>query len=200
MNQKMNQNVWPDTTAVSLFLVGSVVIGAYVPLQAGFVSMGALPIIGAIALVSGIAWLILMVLCWRSGDFFGMSLNGIFGVLFGVGPGAAFLVDLAGARSGKVLDPRVIGWYLMYTGFLFLLLAFPAGKKLWSMMLTYLAVFVGTMLTGLVLAGFLPASVQLISCFLFVYVGAWFMYMGTAITINTVFQKPILPVGGPLFK
>jgi hypothetical protein len=196
----MNQNARPDPTVVGLFLVAAAIIGGLFPLQAGFVSMSAAPIVGVFLLFSGIAWLVLMGLCWWIGDFFGMSLNGIFGVLFGLCPGAALLVDLMGAGSGIKFDSRITGWYLMYTGFLFLIVAFPAGKRLWSMMLTFLVIWAAATLTGLVFAGFLPASVMRISCWLFLYIGVWFTYMGTAIMINTVFQKPIFPIGGPLFK
>jgi len=64
--------------------------------------------------------------------------------------------------------------------------------------LNILVICAAAMMTGFVFAGILPVSLLLLTRWLFLYIGLWFTYMGASI-INTMFQKTILPIGGPLF-
>lgn len=196
----MKQNGWPDPTPIALFVIGGILIGGFFPMLAGFVSMGAMPIVGCILVSSGIVFLILLVVCLKNGDLFGACLNGVFGVLLALAPGAIFLTEFIASGTGVEVDPRLTGWYLTYCAPILLILSFPAGKRLWHMALVLLVLVVLLALMGPVFAGFLPVSILPALGWGIFAVGLYFLYLAGAIMINTEFQKPILPLGGPLFK
>ena len=196
----MKQNGWPDPTPLSLFVVGGLLIGGFFPVLAEFVSMGAMPLVGCILISSGIALLILLVVCLKNGDLFGACLSGVFGVLLALAPGAIFLTQFSASGMGVEVDPRLTGWYLTYCAPVFLVLLFPAGKRLWHMALVFLVFVILFALLGPVFAGYLSDSMLPVLGWVTFAVGLYFLYLAAAMMINTEFPKPILPLGGPLFK
>jgi len=195
-----NNGNWPNPTAISLFLVGAVIIGGFYPLQAGFVSFDALPIIGFFLIASSLVWLTLMVVCLKNGDFLGAAIHGVLGVLFGLAPGVGFVAEFIAKCYGVAVDGRINGWYLFYTGWAFFVLAWCGGKLLWHLTVTFLCVWIIAEITGLVTMGAISHHWLGVSKWLLLYAGIWFLYTGSAFTLNHVFQKKVLPLGGPLFK
>ena len=185
---------WADPSVIGLYLVGAVVLGGLFPLNSGFVSPGGAPLLGGFFFVSGIAWLMLMVINLRRGDVWNSIITGVFGVLFGLAPGIGILLPIFAKYAGITLDMRLLGWYLMYVALVFLLLAIPAFRILKSLSFTFIVIFFAPGIVGAVTAGYLPLEMLKVAGWLFLYIGIYFTYIPTAITINTIYQKPILPI------
>jgi hypothetical protein len=73
-------------------------------------------------------------------------------------------------------------------------MAIPSYKILKSLAVTYVVVFFAAGMSGAVFAGYLSPGMLKVASWLFLYIGLWFTYIPTAITINTVYEKPILPI------
>ena len=162
------------------------------PLNAGFVSPDASPILGGIFLVSGIAWLVIMVVNLKNNELWNAMQTGVFGVMFGFVPGIALLLPVF--AKDTVLDMRMLGWYLMYVAVVFLIMAIPAYKIMKSMCFTYVTVFFAVLIVGGVFAEYMPMQMLKVASWIYLYLGLWFTYIPTAITINTIYQNPILPI------
>ncbi len=192
-NEELNPK-WADPSVIGLYLVGAVVLGGLFPLNFGLVSPDAGPLLGGFFFVSGICWLILTVVNLRRGDVWNALLTGGFGVLFGLAPGAGMMLPVLAKYAGFILDMRLLGWYLMYVGVVFLLLSIPAFKILKSLGFTFIIIFFAPGMVGAVTAGYLPPQMFKVAGWLFLYIGLYFTYLPTAIIINTVNQKAILPI------
>jgi hypothetical protein len=186
---------WADPGVIGLYLVGAVVFGGLFPLNAGFVSPSAAPLLGGFFFVSGIAWLVLTVVNLKNGDMWNAIQTGAFGVLFGLAPGIGLLLPVLAKCAGMEVDTRLLGWYLMYVGVVFLIMAIPSYKIIKSLAFTYVIVFFAAGICGAVFAGYLSPGMLKVASWLFLYIGLWFTYIPTAITINTVYRKAILPIG-----
>lgn len=193
-------NKWVDTTPISIFIVGGILIGGFWPMLVGHVSPAAAPLIGGIVLASSIVFIILMVIEIRNGNLFGATLNGVFGVLLGLAPGFIFLLLFFAQGMGIEVDPRIIGWYFFYVSVVLLIVGIVAGGLFWHMALGFWVLAVDVFLIGLVFAGYLSHSWEPALGWIIFGGGLYFLYMAAASFLGTMLRKPVLPTGGPLFK
>jgi hypothetical protein len=195
-----NNGKWADTTPIAIFVVAGILIGAFWPMMIGLVTPAASPLIGAITLGSAIVFVILMVIEIRGGNLFGATLNGVFGVLLGLVPALVFLTEFAAAGMGVAVDPRVVGWYFMFVGVVMLIVGFAAGTIFWHMAIALWALSLVLFMTGMVFAGIgHPAWLSVLGWVLFGG-GLYFIYVASAAFLGGMFQRPVLPLGKPLFK
>ncbi len=195
-----NNKNWADSTAIAIFIVSAIILGCFWPLSCGFITMGAAPLVGGILVASAIVFITLMVIEIRNGNLFGATLNGVFGILLALAPGLAFLAQFAGSGMGVEVDPRVIGWYLMYVGPVLLIVGVAAGTHFWHMAIIFWALGVDVFMLGLVFAGVGPHSWMAPLGWILFGTGVYFLYMATASFLGGMFRRPVLPVGGPLFR
>jgi len=189
-----------DTTPIGIFIVAAILLGAFWPMMCGFVTPAASPVIGAIILGSGIVFIVLMVVEIQNGNLFGATLNGVFGVLLGMAPALGMLTEFAGAGMGVAVDGRVLGWYFMFVGVALFIIGFGAGTHFWHMAVLFWVLCIVMIMTGMVFAGVGPYSwFPMLGWTLFA-AGVYFTYMAAASFLGGMFRRPVLPLGGPLFK
>ena len=193
-------NKWVDPTAIAIFIVGGILLGGFWPMLVGYVSPAASPLIGAIVLASSIVFIMLMVIEIRNGHLFGAVLNGVFGVLLGLVPGLVFLLHFLAQGMGIEVDLRIIGWYFFYVSAVLLIVGVVCGKMFWHMAIVFWVLAIDVFLMGLVFAGYLSHAWNPAIGWAIFAGGIYFLYMGSAALLNGIFQRPVLPSGGPLFK
>jgi len=189
-----------DTTPIGTFVVAGIILGCFFPMMTGLVTHGAAPLIGGIILGSAIVFIVLMVVEIQNGNLFGAVLNGVFGVLLGIAPALSMLAEFAGAGMGVAVDPRILGWYFMVVGLALFIIAFGAGTHFWHMAVLFWILCPVMIMTGMVFAGVGPPSWFPMLGWTLFGAGVYFLYMAAASFLGGMFRRPVLPVGGPLFK
>ena len=195
-----NNNKWVDTTPIAIFIVGGILIGCFWPMLVGYISPAAAPLIGGVIIASSIVFIILMVIEIRNGNLFGATLNGVFGVLLGLAPGMIFLFQFLAQGMGIEVDPRITGWYFFYVSVVLLIVGIVAGGLFWHMALAFWVLAIDVFLIALVFAGYLSHSWEPTLGWVIFGGGVYFVYMASATFLGAMFRKPVLPLGGPLFK
>jgi len=196
-----NNNKWVDTTPISIFIVGGILIGGFWPMLCGYVTQEAGPLIGGgIVLGSSIVFIILMVVEIKNGNLFGAVLNGVFGVLLGLAPALMFLIQFFAMGMGVEVDPRIVGWYFFYIAPVLVVAGIVAGGMFWHMALALWVLAVDVFLIGLVFAGYLSQSWETTLGWIIFGGGIYFFYMATSGFLGAMLKKQVLPMGGPLFK
>jgi hypothetical protein len=195
-----NNNKWVDTTPIAIFIVGGILLGAFWPMLVGYVSLAASPLIAGIIIASSVVFIILMVVDIRCGNLFGATLNGVFGVLLGLAPGLIFLFSFLAQGMGIEVDMRVIGWYFFYVAPVLLVVGFIAGGLFWHMAIALWALAIDVFLIGLVFAGYLSPSIEPTLGWIIFAGGIYFFYMAAGGFLAGMLHRPVLPMGGPLFK
>jgi hypothetical protein len=193
-------NKWVDPTAIAIFIVGGILLGGFWPMLEGYVSPSASPLIGGIVFASSIVFIILMVIEIRNGNLFGATLNGVFGVLLGLVPGLVFLLQFIGGGMGIEVDLRIIGWYFFYVSIVLMVVGIVCGKFFWHMAIAFWVLAVDVFLMGLVFAGYLSHTWNPTLGWVIFAGGIYFIFMASAALLGGIFQRPVLPTGGPLFK
>jgi len=141
-----------------------------------------------------------MVIDIRGGNLFGATLNGVFGVLLGLAPGLMFLLAFLAQGMGIQVDMRVIGWYFFYIAPVLLVVGFIAGGMFWHMAIALWALAIDVFLIGMVFAGYLSHSWEPALGWVIFAGGIYFFYMAAGAFMAGVMRRPVLPMGGPLFK
>ncbi|HEX79490.1 MAG TPA: hypothetical protein G4O19_04970 [Dehalococcoidia bacterium] len=195
-----NNNKWADTTPIAIFIVGGILIGCFWPMLVGYITLGASPLIAGVIIASSIVFITLMVIDIRGGNLFGATLNGVFGVLLGLAPGLMFLLAFLAQGMGIQVDMRVIGWYFFYIAPVLLVVGFIAGGMFWHMAIALWALAIDVFLIGMVFAGYLSHSWEPALGWVIFAGGIYFFYMAAGAFMAGVMRRPVLPMGGPLFK
>ena len=189
-----------DTTPIGIFLVGGILLGGFFPMMAGYVTPAASPLIAGIIIASAIVFIILMVVEIGNRNLFGALVNGVFGVLLGLAPGLVFFFAFLAQGMGVEVDPRIIGFYFFYVSFVLLVVGFVAGYMFWHFTVVFWGLAVMLVLMGMVFAGYLSHTWNEILAWPMLAGGLYFAYMGAATFLAGMLHKPVLPLGGPLFK
>lgn len=195
-----NNNKWVDTTPIGIFIVGGILIGGFWPMLVGNVSPAASPLIAGMIVASSIVFVILMAVEIRAGNLFGATLNGVFGVLLGLAPGFMFLVSFLAGGMGIETDFRIVGWYFFYVAPVLLVVGFVAGGMFWHMAVALWVLAVDVFLIGMVFAGYLSSSIEPVLGWIIFAGGIYFFYMAAGGFLAGMLHRPVLPMGGPLFK
>jgi len=194
-----NNSKWVDPTPIAIFLVGGILLGCFWPMLVGFLSPAAAPLIAGVLLASSVVFIILMVVEIRSGNLFGATLNGVFGVLLGLAPGMIFLFQFLAQAAGIEVDGRITGWYFFYVSLVLIVVGIAAGRMFWHMALAFWVLAVDIFLIALVFAGFLSHTIEPVLGWVIFAGGVYFLYMATAAFLGAMLQRPVLPVGKPLY-
>ena len=195
-----NNGKWVDTTPIGIFIVGGILLGAFWPMLVGYITPAASPLIAGIIIASSAVFIILMVIDIRCGNLFGATLNGVFGVLLGLAPGLMFLLAFLAGGMGIQVDMRVLGWYFFYVAPVLLVVGFVAGGMFWHMAIALWVLAVDVFLIGMVFAGYLSASIEPTLGWIIFAGGIYFFYMAAGGFMAGMMGRPVLPMGGPLFK
>lgn len=195
----MQQQKWMDPTPASLLLVFTITLTLWAALT-GIISMGAMPVIGFYFLTFGVLWLIGSVICFRNGDLLGGAINGVFGILLGLAPGLSFIGNTFLVAEGVKLDARADGYFLLFTGIIFLVFATCAGKRLAILSILLYLLGIGFLFIGPSIAGLAtPIGLEIGGWLLFVG-GILAGYSAASMIVNFSFGRPVMPLGGPLFR
>jgi succinate-acetate transporter protein len=160
---------WIDPTPASLLLVFCITMTLWAVFT-GMIGMNAMPVIGSYFLTFGVLWLMAAAICFT---YF--------------------------TTQGATLDARADGYFLLFTGIIFLIFTLCGGKRLGLIFWLLLSLGVGFILLGLGMAGILGLWAFPIGGWLMLVGGLISLYTGGSMIINFSFGRPVLPLGGPMY-
>lgn len=184
---------WADPTAAGMYLVGIICPGFWAVFT-GAVDTSGLPLLGAWLIVFGVAWYILATISFAQGNLFGGTLNCVFGAAFGMAPGLdfafrAFLNPVAGT------DPRITSYLMFATAVVFVIMALAGSRIYWHLGCILLVPATILVIAGLVFIGAAPAKLLGVAGWLALVVSAYFLYTASALVLNAMFERQVLPLG-----
>jgi len=183
------KNQWIDANALSLFVVVAAIICLWAFLT-GRVGPELLGPLGIYLMAGGIVWVVAAIIGFRMGDMVSGTANGFFGIILGFGVGASMLTQalFPGAIPGT-LD----GWWLFAGGLAAIPIAVAAGRNVIILGVALFNLGIYLILIGLVMAGVISLSLPGLGWQILAS-GILYLYIATAILINTTFRRPIVPI------
>ena len=196
-----NEATWVDPTPGSFLLVFAITFGGWAVFTGQVNMFEALPVFGYYFIAFGVYWLIAAIIDFRIGDMIGGAINGVFGVLLGLGPGLAFILDAHFMAREVALDTTLEGYFLLFTGIVFFVFAIAAGSRSW--LLTVMLAILGAafLILGYPISGLTTEMMWFdIGGWLLLIAGVIALYAACSFIFNEAYERTILPLGGPLFK
>jgi hypothetical protein len=193
-------------TAGVLYMVGTAALMLFA-LQAGLVNPGAIPIIGITFVICAVACLMVGIHELRRGDILFGSIDMVFGALiFGAFGLVLCVVAWSWANLGglpDILQPdmKMAGWLAVGVSICLVLFLPAVGKVSWVVFLFFLVLAVGVALAawGFFVGAPFGVFPNNVSGWLIGVFALFAFYAGTVFIVNTVYQAPKLPIGGPIF-
>ena len=192
------QQVWANPAAWALFAVAvlTACVGVF---YGGLVPMSTAPLLIGILLSCSLPQLIGAIICFRRGEILLASIAGLFGTVITLG--AAFtLYQLAiQAPAPGAFTPEVMGAFWITLFVITEIFAIGFGRMSWFLLLGIAEVGVSFLFLGInALTGSMAAGA--IAGYLLIIFSAFCIYSSAAILWGEHFQRPMLPLGRPVFK
>lgn len=193
---RQEQQIWTDPGAASLYAVAIICLCLSV-FWMGWVKPEAAPLLIPPMVAAGITPLICGIIDMRRGMVLSGTLGLVFGGILGFGGVSQVAVMTWTAVQGIPLDPTITGYMWGGAGVILILIGIVALRASWWFFAALVMVGIGLVLNAL--AWIVPALMPLSGWILFVF-SLWCFYTATAIIMNTMARKPVLPLGGPVIK
>jgi len=195
---QQQQQVWANPAPWALLAVAvlTACVGVF---YGGLVPMSTAPLLIGILLSCSLPQLIGAIICFRRGEILLASIAGLFGTVITLG--AAFtLYQLAiQAPAPGAFTPEVMGAFWITLFVITEIFAIGFGRMSWFLLLGIAEVGVSFLFLGInALTGSMAAGA--IAGYLLIIFSAFCIYSSAAILWGEHFQRPILPLGRPVFK
>jgi len=199
---KTEEVTWGDASPAMLFAIGMTLLplGLF---DAGLIPLEAEPIMAAWFLGLMVIDIVGSIICFRRGD----TLFGCLGLFFGgmlAGAGAFSSLThtwwLLSGQAGSIAL-QYEGWAWFGAGIVLLLFVPATARLSWLLVLFCLEVGIALILHGLVLVSDMAWTTMLVVDGWMIFAFAIYcFYDGLAILTNTIYEKQVMPLGGPLIK
>lgn len=135
----------------------------------------------------------------KEGNILGGNIFTFFSAFFMFVTGLELIFKFFAAQNGWKMDARIDGW--AWLALSIALLAWTPGyfKSPLSLLAVVLALDVAVPLVALMDLKWIPPVTMVSGTFLYI-AGIFGLYTGTAVVLNTVYGRTLLPTGSPLIK
>jgi succinate-acetate transporter protein len=195
---QQQQQVWGNPAAWALFAVAvlTACVGVY---YAELVPSSTAPLLIGILISCSLPQLIGAIICFRRGEVLFASIAGLFGTVITLG--AAFTLFQLAIQGGGHFTPEVMGafWITLFVITEIFAIGFGHAPYTWFIMAGIAEVGVAFLFLGLVNLGGAPITGTIAGWLLIVF-AAFCIYSAAAIVLGEHFQRPMLPLGRPIFK
>jgi len=192
------QQTWANPAPWALLAVAvlTACVGVF---YGGLVPMSTAPLLIGILLACSLPQLIGAIICFRRGEILLGSIAGLFGTVITLG--AAFtLYQLAiQAPAPGAFTPEIMGTFWIALFVITEIFAIGFGRMSWFLLAGIAEVGVAFLFLGLVNLGGAPITAA-IAGYLLIIFSAFCIYSSAAILWGEHFQRPMLPLGRPVFK
>lgn len=165
---------------------------------AEFVPASTTPLLVGILLACSLPQLLGGLILLARGEILVGTLAGLFGTVITLGA-AITLWQLVNAKEPGAITPEVMGVFWISLFVIAEVIAIGLGRASWFIMLGIAEVGVSFLFLG-INAAWASHSAGIIAGWLLVIFSAFCIYASAAIVLGEHFQRPVLPVGKPIFK
>jgi succinate-acetate transporter protein len=190
------QQTWANPAPWALLAVAvlTACVGVFF---AGLVPGSTAPLLIGILLSCSLPQLIGAIICFRRGEILLGSIAGLFGTAITLG--AAFTLYQQVFQGGGTFTPEVMGTFWITLFVITEIFAIGFGRMSWFLLAGIAEVGVAFLFLGLVNLGGAPITAA-IAGYLLIIFSAFCIYSSAAILWGEHFQRPMLPLGRPVFK
>lgn len=164
------------------------------------VDHSAIPLLGIWLIGGFVVQVIVGIIELKEGNILGGNIFTFFSAFFMLVTGLELIFKFFAGVNGWKIDARIDGWAWMALAIA--LLAWTPGyfKAPLSLLAVVLALDVAVPLVALMDLKWLPSSLTKVSGTALFIAGAFGLYTATAVVLNTVYGRTLIPTGSPLIK
>lgn len=195
---QQEQQVWGNPAGWALFAVA--VLTACLGVSfAGLVPASTVPLLIGILIPCSLPQLIGAIIIFRRGEVLFPSIAGLFGTVITLGGAFTLYQQVIQAPAPGAFTPEVMGAFWISLFVITEIFAIGFGRMSWFLLLGIAEVGVAFLLLGInALTGSVVAGTT--AGVLLILFSAFCIYSAAAITLGEHFQRPVLPIGKPIFK
>jgi len=193
---QQQQQAWANPAPWALLAVAvlTACVGVF---YGGLVPMSTAPLLIGILIACSLPQLIGAIICFRRGEILLGSIAGLFGTVITLG--AAFTLFQLVIQGGGAFTPEIMGTFWIALFVITEIFAIGFGRASWFLLAGIAEVGVAFLFLGLnTLTG--SAAAGAIAGYLLIIFSAFCIYSSAAILWGEHFQRPMLPLGRPVFK
>lgn len=193
---QQQQQVWANPAPWALLAVAvlTACVGVF---YGGLVPMSTAPLLIGILIACSLPQLIGAIICFRRGEILLGSIAGLFGTVITLG--AAFTLFQLVIQGGGAFTPEIMGTFWIALFVITEIFAIGFGRASWFLLAGIAEVGVAFLFLGInTLTGSMAAGA--IAGYLLIIFSAFCIYSSAAILWGEHFQRPMLPLGRPVFK
>ncbi|MHB8765594.1 MAG: acetate uptake transporter family protein [Deferrisomatales bacterium] len=198
---------WANAGPFSLFAV-AVLVACLGGFRAGFVPVSSAPLMVGVLLACALPQLIGGVIAFRRGEILLGTISGLFGTTVTLGAALTLWIQVFAAPAPGAFTPELMGCFWIALFVITEIFAVGFGRMSWFLMLGIAEVGVVFLLEGLYALqgapigadGFVTLGLANLAGYLELGFAAFCIYAAAAILWGEHFERPVLPLGGPVFK
>ncbi len=195
---QQEQQVWGNPAGWALFAV-AVLTACVGVAYAGLVPASSVPLLIGILIPCSLPQLIGAIIIFRRGEVLFPSIAGLFGTVITLGAAFTLYQQVIQAPAPGAFTPEVMGAFWISLFVITEIFAIGFGRMSWFLLLGIADVGVAFLflginaLTGSVMAGTIAGV-------LLILFSAFCIYCAAAMVLGEHFERPVLPLGKPVFK
>lgn len=198
MMEQQQEQVWANT-APWIFFAVAVLCACLGGLQAGLVPPSSAALLIGVLLACALPQIIGAIICFRRGEILLATIAGSFGTVITLGAAFTVWIQMFKAPSPGAFTGEIMAFFWIPLFIITEIFAIGFGRVSWFIFIGVAEVGVMFLLLGIF--AFLGTPVLgLIAGYLALIFAAFCIYVATAIMLGEHFERPILPLGKPVFK
>jgi succinate-acetate transporter protein len=197
MENSSGQN-WANGGPLVIFAV-AVLVNCLGGIRIGTVPMSSAPLMVGVLIACAIPQVIGGVIAYRRGDVLLGTISNLFGTTVTLGAALTLYIQVFMAPTPGAFTPELLGFFWITLFVITEVIAICFGRMSWFLMLGIAEVGVVFLLEGMFALQGTPGLGNLAGYFELGF-GAFCTYAAAAILLGEHFQRPVLPLGCPVFK
>ena len=198
MAQEQQQQVWSNAAPWGIMAV-AVLTACLGSVLTGLVPASSVPLLIGIVLSCSLPQLIASIIAFRRGEILLATILGLFGTVITLGAVFTMWIQIFAAPAPGAFTAEIMAFFWITLFVITEVFAIGFGRMSWFLMAGIAEVGVMFLFLGLFALLGAPA-LNLIAGILSFLFAAFCIYAPSAILLAEHFQRPILPLGRPVFK
>jgi len=195
---QQQEQVWANATTWGILAV-AVLTASLGSVLTGLVPASSAPLLIGIVLACSLPQLIASIIAFRRGEILLATILGLFGTVITLGAAFTMWIQIFAAPAPGAFTAEIMAFFWITLFIITEVFAIGFGRMSWFLMVGIAEV--GVMFLFLGLFAFTGAPVlNFTAGILSLVFAAFCIYAPSAILLAEHFQRPILPLGGPVFK
>jgi succinate-acetate transporter protein len=206
-DETKNKTIWGNAGPFALFAVAVIVccLGGF---RAGFLPQTTAPLILGILLACSLPQIIGGIIAFRRNEVLLGSISSLFGTTITLGAAFTLYIQIFMGPSPGAFTPEIMAFFWISIFVITEVFAVGFGRISWFLLFGIAEVGIVFLLEGIYAAqgapvgagGFITSNVANLAGYMEIIFAVFCIYSATAMLWAEHFERPILPLGSPLFK